>query len=247
MSESEALAPSRPDGALLRVWEIPGSHVNYCEASMAQVQVARASGFTGAEYDEAEAGQYGERGPVLVTGTLPVSVLFGNTFPTRYSFRAALHHLNTWVRDGQPAPAAPRFVANGFGRATHGNVAGGVPQPAAEVPVANYVNVTFGGFTLPFDSLRLLVLYPTHDAYVSKMQAATDRAVAAGYMLPEDAEEMDGARRCVADRRTARASRAGVAARRLARRSQPVAGQSPRSLSFPFGRSCCLLLRACRR
>src|SRR5687768_17407989 len=66
-SESEALIASRPDGELLRVWEIPGSHVNYYEASMAQVQMLRANGLTGAQYDEDEAGQYGERGLGLLT------------------------------------------------------------------------------------------------------------------------------------------------------------------------------------
>lgn len=200
-SESEAQAPGRPDGPLLRSWEIPGSHINYYEASMAQAQVTRATGLLVTPYDEDDAGQYGERGPVLLSGVLPVNILFGNTFPTRYSFRAALHHLNRWVRRWKacapacPAelsaapPVAPRFENRGLGRDMNGNVAGGVPQPALEVPVANYVTVTFGGFTAPFDPVRLLLMYPTHEDYVSKMQAATDKAVAAGYMLPEDAGE----------------------------------------------------------
>jgi hypothetical protein len=71
----------------------------------------------------------------------------------------------------------------------------GVRLPAVEVPVATYLGEfthSPSGQTLAFDPLTLARLYPTHDAYVSKMQAATDQAVALGFMLAEDAEEWMG-------------------------------------------------------
>lgn len=203
-SESETYLESRPDGPLLRVWEIPGTHINYYEGSQGQAQYLRDSGLGSGEWDEDAAGQYGERGSVLVTGETPTNVVFGNTFPTRYGFRAALDHLTSWARewkeyraglrsrdDVTPAPAAPRFARTGplVHRDTYGNVVGGVPHPAIEVPVATYHTVSSGGFTQPFDPVTLMRLYPTHDVYVSKMQAATGRAVAGGYMLPADATE----------------------------------------------------------
>lgn len=38
--------------------------------------------------------------------------------------------------------------------------------------------------------MKLAKLYPSHEDYVAKMQAATDRTVAAGFLLPPDAEEL---------------------------------------------------------
>jgi len=54
--------------------------------------------------------------------------------------------------------------------------------PALDVPVATYrgeFNDGAGGSTTAFDRSTLAALYPSHDAYVAKMRAATDAAVAA--------------------------------------------------------------------
>lgn len=202
-SEWEASIPSRPDGPLLRVWELAGtSHANYWEMQFQGTQGFRdGSSFGGTalypgRFDEDTAGQYGER------GSSP-----SNLAPGRYAFRAAIADLNRWARDWKAfraghlaadqvraAPAAPRLERDGFSlrRDPNSNALGGVRLPALDVPVAAYhgeFSDGAGGHTTSFDRSTLAALYPSHDAYVAKMQAATDAAVAAGFMLPADADE----------------------------------------------------------
>lgn len=202
-SEWEAAIPSRPDGPLLRVWEIAGTaHANQWEVRFQGAQGFRDFGsvagtaFFPATWDEEAAGQYGER------GSAP-----SNLAPGRYAFRAAVDGLNRWARDwkavragGLPAelvravPAAGRLERDGYRlrRDEHGNARGGVRLAALEVPVATYhgeFHDGAGGYTTAFDGRTLAELYPTHDAYVTRMRVATDAAVAGGFMLGADAEE----------------------------------------------------------
>jgi hypothetical protein len=69
-----------------------------------------------------------------------------------------------------------------------------------EVPVATYrsTDCELGGITVPFDPVTLLQRYPTYADYEARMVAATDRAVRAGWLLPEDA--VDQLRRACAVR-----------------------------------------------
>jgi hypothetical protein len=77
-------------------------------------------------------------------------------------------------------------------RDQHGNAMGGLRLPPLDVPVATYAATTCGlfGATVAFDPVTLSGLYPSHEDYVTRMQAATDRTVAAGFLLPNDAEEL---------------------------------------------------------
>jgi hypothetical protein len=202
-SEWEAAIPSRPDGPLLRVWEIAGtSHANRWEVAFQGAQGFRDFSSVGgttlapASWDEDAAGQYGER------GSSP-----SNLAPGRYAFRAAIDDLNRWARDWKEfragrlaaeqvraAPTAGRLDRDGFAlrRDRYGNSLGGVRLPALDVPVASYrgeFNDGAGGSTTAFDRNTLAALYPSHDAYVAKMRAATDAAVAGGFMLPADRDE----------------------------------------------------------
>jgi hypothetical protein len=202
-SEWEAAVPSRPDGPLLRVWEIAGtSHANWWEIRFQGAQGYR-DGFAydGTTYfpygwDEDDAGQYGERRPFS-----------NNVAPARYAFRAAIDGLNRWARDWRdyragrlsadqvrPAPAAARLERDGFAlrRDEHGNALGGVRLPFIDVPVATYrgeFHDGASGHTHALDRDTLAALYPSHDDYVARMRAATDAAVAGGFMLPVDRDE----------------------------------------------------------
>jgi len=71
-----------------------------------------------------------------------------------------LQHPRIVAPQFQPPPRAPRFIRAGFGvqHDANGNVGGGVPQPAIEVPVATYETESFVGQTIPFDPARLLAL-----------------------------------------------------------------------------------------
>jgi hypothetical protein len=59
-----------------------------------------------------------------------------------------------------------------------------------EVPVARNAAVTcgLGGNHEMFDTDKLKALYPSHGSYVSKVAHASNAAVAAGFLLPVDAE-----------------------------------------------------------
>ena len=202
-SEWEAAIPSRPDGPLLRVWEVAGSsHANRWEVAFQGTQGFRDFSSVGgttlspAAWDEDSAGQYGER------GSSP-----SNLYPSRYAFRAAIDDLARWARDWKEfragrlaadqvgaAPAAARLQRDGFAlrRDRYGNALGGVRLPALDVPVATYRSEFTdgaGGNTRAFDRSTLAALYPTHDAYVAKIRAAADAAVAGGFMLPADRDE----------------------------------------------------------
>lgn len=203
-SEWEAGIASRPDGPLLRVWEIAGtSHANWWEVRFQGAQGYR-DGFAydGTAYfpyygwDEDDAGQYGERRPFS-----------NNVAPARYAYRAAIDHLNRWARDWRayrdgrlpadqirPAPTAGRLERDGYQlrRDERGNALGGLRLPFMDVPVAVYhgeFHHGASGHTNAFDRQTLEALYASHDDYVAKMRIATDHAVAAGSMLPGDRDE----------------------------------------------------------
>ncbi len=123
-----------------------------------------------------------------------------NSGPGHFVLNAAFAALNRWVRDGTPPPEAPRLELDDGGMLVldaHGNAVGGIRTPEVDVPIAalsglgqsGIICLLFGS-TQPFDQATLASLYPTHDAYVSAYDAAADRAVTAGFLLPPDAALM---------------------------------------------------------
>jgi hypothetical protein len=84
-------------------------------------------------------------------------------------------------------------------RDEHGNALGGIRTPYVDVPVsalsgepvagAPPVCQSFGT-TTPFDAATLARLYPDHDSYVEAYTASTEAAVAAGFILRPDADEL---------------------------------------------------------
>ena len=126
-----------------------------------------------------------------------------NVGPQRYVLAAALRHLERWVRDGTTPPAAPRLEvitgeAPAFAVDDLGIAKGGVRTPHVDVPVAVLTGEGNGGAllsrlcgcTIAFTPERLETLYPTRDDYVRRFRAATDAAVAAGFLLADDADEI---------------------------------------------------------
>ena len=139
---------------------------------------------------DAVAGNYGETiHPMQAT-----CILAGATFPMRYAVNAALDHLDAWVRDGTPPPAAPRYEFDGssLGLDEHGNARGGIRYPVVDVPVARYVSTMcgLGGITLPFTDIQINQLYPTFGDYICPFTARAADAVAAGFLLQEDADDL---------------------------------------------------------
>lgn len=133
--------------------------------------------------------------PPFITCSIPA-----NDGPMHFVAKAALHALDRWVRDGEPAPSAPFLsideVENTFIYDELGNVEGGVRSTHVEVPVAilhgegqprgdSFCNLF--GTTELFDSAQMAVLYPDKQAYIDAMEAASQQAVSEGFLLEKDA------------------------------------------------------------
>ena len=80
----------------------------------------------------------------------------------------------------------------------NGNVLGGIRTPAVDAPVAKLSGLGQSGVqfcgsfgtTLPFTPEELTALYRNHGRFVSAWSRATQSAVKAGFLLPEDARHL---------------------------------------------------------
>ena len=172
----------QPDSRFFRYWEVPGSS-----------HIARLSEDTLIGQSRRDQGDVWSRRCDF--GRAVVSV--------EYASRAALHHVNEWVRTGtqpphaQPARVDPSTSPPTAVRDRHGNTLGGVRLPHLDAPTGRHMGegtprddrVCFltGGY-IPFDAATLASLYPTHAAYVSSVKAAAGRAMKAGHLLEADAQ-----------------------------------------------------------
>ncbi len=129
-----------------------------------------------------------------------------NTGPMTYVLRASIDALNSWVVDGTPPPKAPRIQTTGddaapFALDADGNVKGGIRTPQVDAPVATLsglgqTGTSFCGIfgtTKPFDAAALASKYPSHAAFVKDWNAATDKAVKAGFLVAADAKGIKAA------------------------------------------------------
>jgi hypothetical protein len=182
------LPARQPDSANFRLWEVAGT----AHADTYTLIV----GFT----DKGDT----TRGAELIVENAPIPGFIEcdtpiNSGPQHFVLKAAVHALDRWVRgDGPPPPAALLDVTGDgdFVLDELGNVTGGIRTAAVDVPLATLSGLgqTGGNFcrifgtTVPFDDAMLANLYPTREAYVSAVTAATDAAVEAGHIRPADAE-----------------------------------------------------------
>jgi hypothetical protein len=126
-----------------------------------------------------------------------------NSGPQHFVVNAAFAALNRWVRSGTAPPVAPRLEVAGtkIVRDPNGNARGGIRTPQTDVPIATLSGegqngslfCLLFGTTVPFDDATLASLYPDHAAYVAAFDAATDRAVQAGFVLSPDGSLMKAA------------------------------------------------------
>lgn len=120
-----------------------------------------------------------------------------NTGQQAYVLRAALRHLDTWARTGEPAPRAARLTVQdgAFVVDDVGNARGGIRTPVVDAPTgilrgdtepdAPVICQLFGS-TLPLDDDTLRWLYTDRAAYLKAYEEATDEAIASGFVLAED-------------------------------------------------------------
>ncbi|WP_395659820.1 alpha/beta hydrolase domain-containing protein [Nocardioides sp.] len=112
-----------------------------------------------------------------------------------YVVRAALRWLEGWARGGPAAPVADRLEVEDGGLVLdeHGNARGGVRTPVVDAPAD-----VLSGYAAPGASPicelfgRTLPLarpaFASHADYLAAYERATDAAIAAGFVLPEDRE-----------------------------------------------------------
>jgi alpha/beta hydrolase family protein len=142
----------------------------------------------------------------------PTDEVFGSKFPGlvnsgpqhHYVAQAAIAHLDRWARGGPPPPSSPkletapddhmRLLTDEAGIARGGIRTGWVDAPVAALsglaqPGAEGLGVLVGA-TRVFDDAELARRYPGgRDEYAAAFRAATERAVARGFLLAEDADE----------------------------------------------------------
>jgi hypothetical protein len=140
--------------------------------------------------------------PGIITCSLAI-----NTGPMHWELDAVVDHLNKWVANGTQPPKAPRLdttatspVAYAFDGA--GNATGGVRSPQVDVPIAQLGGVKNSGegslgmfcrlfgTTVPMSATDLAARYPNRRAFVTRWNKAVDRALKAGYLVPEDAKQL---------------------------------------------------------
>lgn len=189
---SSNLAIRQPDTPMFRQWELAGT--SHADAYMVGV------GF-GDVGDGAGAVQMFNlmRTPNPPPSDCASSVNAGGH---HWTFQAALHGLDAWVRTGTaPAAGAPLLAASTspvvLQRDATGNALGGVRSAHVDAPVATLTGINSGsgfcrlfGSTVPLTSTQLLERYPTKAAFVAAWEAALDSAVAGGFLLQPDADEL---------------------------------------------------------
>ena len=124
-----------------------------------------------------------------------------NTGPGFAVLSAAVFQIERWVRDGTAPPKSP-YIATTEGqpptvtRDEHGNAEGGIRTPSVDAPIATLTGnpnpggtfCTLFGTTALFDAATLASLYPTHGDYVTQFDRSADKAVKAGFLLPQQAK-----------------------------------------------------------
>ena len=144
----------------------------------------------------------------LARAWVPVTEIYGmgldrpvNAGPQHYVMNAAVAQLERWVRDGPRPASSPRLHVRdgGFVTDDHGNADGGIRTPHVDVPTAilsglgnsGHPIAYLAGTTAPFDAEKLGSLYRSKEDYLEQFTAATEAAVTSGFILSDDAAEID--------------------------------------------------------
>jgi hypothetical protein len=177
-SELEAIAcynVRQPDSETFRYWESAGT----CHVS-AQGQRDRAAKFV----------RDGVRTMPLAQGI--------NRIPMIPLYDAAFHHMHRWLAEGTPPPSQPKVEFAGeppqVVRDEHGIAKGGIRLPQADVPLAQNSAIPLtpdiwaylGGSSHPFSREKIHALYGDKASFLAQFEAAAQRSVAAGVLLPRD-------------------------------------------------------------
>lgn len=181
----------QPDTDLVRTWEVAGT---------AHADAHTLRSILGGPRDPSSGSLLGCTEPI-------------NAGPHHEVVQAALHHLVEWSAGGAPPPEGERIeLVEGdevvIARDEHQIAIGGVRNPLVDVPVVAYIGDPPGGATiedlaggegslcilfgqtLSFDQATLLELYGTAAAYQAAFETSAAEAVAAGFLLQADADQL---------------------------------------------------------
>ena len=123
-----------------------------------------------------------------------------NNGPHHYVFNTAVRALNAWVESGVLPPVSPQLEVNADGSDyiydDLGNARGGIRTPYVDAPSAilrGEPNTGNGfcrlfGTTALFDAAQMASLYTDEAGFVAAVTAATNDALAQGFLLQEDAD-----------------------------------------------------------
>jgi Alpha/beta hydrolase domain len=137
----------------------------------------------------------------------PCSVGQNSRVPLSYVYNAGIDRLEKYLDKGTAIPTSPSMqitasaTAPSVARDADGIALGGIRLPDIAVPVAVNSGVNAGniggaacnplsGSHVPFTKAKLDSLYPTHADYVGKVTVAANHAVADGFMLQKDAQDV---------------------------------------------------------
>jgi hypothetical protein len=185
----------QPDSDRLRLWELAGA-AHFDTYGLVAAHADR-EGVAPEELAEHLAPRSEFMG---MSGDTP----FNSGPQQHYVLNAAVHHLDRWLRDGTPPPEAPRLhgedaAATRLVRDHLGIARGGIRTPWVDAPSAVLSGDPPGGDgflflfgrTLPFDADTLERLYPGGaEEHRRRFEAATADAVASGFLLDADADEI---------------------------------------------------------
>ena len=189
------LLARQPDSARYRLWEVAGTS-HFDQYGLVQGATDTGTRDAVAAWFDSMLHPTNQPSP-LFTCNSPI-----NTGPATFVLRAGISALNDWITDGTLPPVAPRLQTTGtqppYSVDANGNVLGGIRTPAVDVPVAKLSGLgqsgqqfcQLFGTTAPFTHDQLVSLYPTHDAFVSSWNQATQDAVKAGFVAKEDAQNL---------------------------------------------------------
>ena len=132
---------------------------------------------------------------------IPTDVPINSGPQMHFVLQSAFAALDRWTRDGTAPPSAARLDADSDGRLVRdefGLARGGVRTPWVDAPTAVLSGLgqpgdmtELFGTTRPLDDDVRLARYPRgRDEYLECFRAATDVAIATGFMLSADAEEI---------------------------------------------------------
>ena len=185
-----SIAARQQDSVAYRMWEVAGS------AHTDLYTTLTGNADKGDDPTFADVKEQNDARPPFIFCAIPV-----NDGPGHWVANAALASLDHWLRTGEAAPSAPFMEWNAdrgdFVLDDLGNARGGIRTPWVDAPVAVLrgtgqppADAFCGllGTTERFDAPQLAALYPDKQAYIDAIDAATDSAMAAGFLVPADAE-----------------------------------------------------------